>query len=70
MRQHGEYQSIEGMTVNERLYHFGLTDTFDEAIRANRKDRAISVLEQAKFTREQAESTVQTILAEPKRYGY
>jgi hypothetical protein len=64
------YQSIEGMTVNERLCHFGLTDEYGEAIRSNSKGLAISVLERAKFTREQAEFTVQTTLADPKRYVY
>lgn len=64
------HQPIEGMTVNERLWHFGLTDEYDSAIRSKNKELAIAVLQRAKFTREQAEFTTTTTLADPQRYGY
>ena len=33
------------MTVNERLFHFGLIDDFDEAVAQNDKERLQSILE-------------------------
>ncbi|MGB3499187.1 MAG: hypothetical protein WBA49_13360 [Rhodanobacter lindaniclasticus] len=66
----GSDQPIAGMTVNERLYHFGLIGEFDAAIRACNAELAISILIRAKFTREQATPTVGATLSDPKRYGY
>jgi hypothetical protein len=63
-------QSIEGMTVNERLVHFRLLDEFGAAIRSRDADLGISILQRAKFTLQQATSTVTTVLSDPERYGY
>jgi len=63
-------QSIEGMTVNERLFHFGLMDEYDAAMNSRNEALGISILQRAKFTLEQAQFTVRTTLADPKRYGY
>ncbi len=62
--------NIAGMTVNERLNHFGLVAEFDAAIRAGDKAAAIRVLIQARFTPEQAEYTASQVLSAPERYGY
>jgi len=62
--------NIGGMTVNERLHHFGLLGEFDAAIRTRNKAAAIKVLRQARFSPEQAEYTVSQVLSAPERYGY
>ena len=62
-------QSIEGMTVNERLVYFGLLDKFEAAMRSRDGDLGISILQRAKFTLEQATLAVETTLADPERYG-
>lgn len=65
-----EAPDIKGMTVNERLYHFGLMPAFDEAVRARKLEAMIAVLRQAQFSQSQAEYTAATLLANPERYGY
>ena len=62
--------NIAGMTVNERLNHFGLVAEFDAAIRTGSKAAAIRVLTQGRFTPEQAEYTASQVLSAPARYGY
>ena len=61
---------IGGMTVNERLAHFGLAAEFDAAARSRDKAAMIAVLRKARFTEEQAEYTSTQILSAPGRYGY
>ncbi len=61
---------IEGMTVNERLFHFGLLDTFDNAVRSRELGHVVAVLLQAKFNESQAKFTAETILANPGFYGF
>ena len=58
------------MTVNERLYHFGLFSDFDAAVRARDKPAVIAVLLRAQFTPQQADNTATKVLAAPERYGY
>ena len=65
-----EQQSLEGMTVNERLYHFGLIDRFDAAARSGDVLTMVQVLLQAQLSPAQASETTQAIVANPKRYGY
>ena len=57
------------MTVNERLFHFGLMPAFDEAVRSRKLEAVIEVLRQAQFSQSQAEYTAKTLLASPDRYG-
>ena len=59
-----------GMTVNERLFEAGLMDAFDAAVRARDRERIISVLMQVALSEEDAAFTTDTILGNPKRYGY
>ncbi len=54
---------IAGMTVNERLAHFGLFEAFDAAISSRDFFAVASVLQQAKFTDEQAFETATAVLA-------
>ena len=65
-----EAPEIKGMTVNERLCHFGLMPAFEEAVRSRKLEAVIAVLRQAQFSQAQAEQTATTLLANPKRYGY
>ena len=62
--------NIGGMTVNERLVHFGLLADFDEAIAARDKAAAVAVLVRARFTPEQADYTASKVLSAPERYGH
>jgi aminoglycoside 6'-N-acetyltransferase I len=66
----GDDPSIAGMTVNERLHHFGLLATFDDAIRVRDKAAAVATLIRARFSPEQAEYTASQVLSAPNRYGY
>ena len=62
--------NIGGMTVNERLNHFGLLGEFDAAIKGRDKTAAIEVLTRAGFSPAQAEYTASQVLGAPERYGY
>jgi hypothetical protein len=63
-------EAIEGMTVNERLSHFGLLDSFDAAVRSRQSVSVVNVLLQARFTEKQAHQTADTILSNPGFYGF
>jgi hypothetical protein len=63
-------QAIEGMTVNERLVHFGLIDQFDAVAKAGNVPGMIDVLLRARFSETQASQTAQSVAEDPKRYGY
>lgn len=65
-----EEQLIEGMTVNERLFHFGLVDRFDSAARARDVLAMVQVLRQAQFSEVRASETAQAIASDPTRYGF
>ena len=64
-----EEQSVEGMTVNERLYHFGLIDRFDAAARSRDVLGMMQVLRQAQLSEAQSLQTAQAVAADPKLYG-
>jgi hypothetical protein len=57
------------MTVNERLYEAGITDAWDTAANSRNRDRMIELLGQVELS-DQAERIVDTILANPGRYGF
>lgn len=63
-------ESVGGMTVNERLFHYGLFESFDLAAKSRNFDALVHLLIQAKFSEEQAEQTARSLLDDPKRYGY
>lgn len=65
-----ELRLVDGMTVNERLFHFGLFDTFDMAVRSGQLGAVKEVLLNAKFAELQAQGTAETILASPEKYGF
>jgi hypothetical protein len=61
---------VSGMTVNERLAHFGLLGSFDAAVESRRLEVVVTVLCRAHFTEAQARETASTILANPALYGF
>ncbi len=63
-------QPVQGMTVNERLCHFGLFHRFDVAARSRDVQAMVHVLLEAQFSEAQASQTAHAVAADPKRYGY
>lgn len=57
---------VAGMTVNERLSHFGLFDAFDAAIHERDIAAIASVLRQAELTQTQALETAKAVLAQAR----
>jgi len=64
----GDRAGERGMTVNERLFSAGLRDRFDAAVRARDRARMLEVLRSVGI--EDADGTVDSILAAPERYGF
>ena len=60
---------IAGMTVNERLAHFGLFDEFDAAVASRQLETVIAVLRLARLSETQAHETASAVLANPGFYG-
>lgn len=60
---------LAGMTVNERLGHFGLFQAFDTAVESRQVSAVFEVLKRAKLTDIQAEETASAVLANPNFYG-
>ena len=56
--------------MNERLFACGLLDQFDTAAKKRDRSKMIELLMQTAATREQAESTVDTTLLNPAKYGF
>ena len=52
----------DGMTVLERLYHFGLLEDFDKRIEQRDQAGSIEVLTRAELSVEHATETVQAVL--------
>ncbi|WP_024297001.1 hypothetical protein [Methylomicrobium lacus] len=63
-------QSLEGMTVNERLFHLNLFESFDAAAKSRDFEAMVQVLLQARLSEQQANETAGAILANPVRYGF
>lgn len=63
-------QSIEGMTVNERLYCFGLMERFDYAAKLGDALAMEQVLLLARFPESAATEISRVVAAHPERYGY
>jgi hypothetical protein len=61
-------RKLSGMTVNERLSHVGIIDQWDAA--ARRRDRATMVRLLVEVEVPTPEKTVDTILANPNKYGF
>jgi HD-like signal output (HDOD) protein len=61
---------LSGMTLNERLYTLGLLDDFGEAARRRDKPAMINLLKKLDLSEPEASNCVETILSDPKKYGY
>jgi hypothetical protein len=59
---------VAGMTVNERLVHFGLMEQFDAAVRTRQVSSIVEVLLRAQLSETQARQTAKAVIAAPKRY--
>jgi hypothetical protein len=66
----GERPDFAGMTVNERLLVGGLLRQFDSAIHSGDRDRAIQILVQVAMSENSAAATIDSVLADPSKYGY
>jgi hypothetical protein len=60
--------SLAGMTVNERLFHVGILDQWDAAVRRRDRNGMIALLEQVELT--EPHLTVDAVLANPRAYGF
>ena len=58
-----------GMTLNERLYTAGLLERFDEALQQSNRGAMAELLEQVGIDASGAQFTINTMLANPARYG-
>lgn len=61
-------QPLAAMTVNERLFHVGILDQWDAAVRRRDRQELISLLERVEVGN--PDRTVDALLANPKKYGY
>ena len=60
----------QGMTVNEKLSYSDLFESFDKAINAQNKKRAVGILVVSGLATKQARETVESIIRNPLMYGY
>jgi hypothetical protein len=58
-----------GMTVNERFYEAGIMEEWDRAATSKNRDRMIELLGEVELA-DQAEQIADTVLSDPKRYGF
>jgi len=61
---------LGGMTVNERLYAVGLMDELASAAYARDREKMIEILGHCALPKEQCEETTDTMLKNPKMYGF
>ena len=63
-------RKFAGMTLNERLWFAGLMDKWDAAFRARDRAAMIELLGQVEIAEPGRATTVDTLLANPSRYGF
>ncbi len=64
-----ERPNYSGMTINERLFSAGLLHEFDAETRLGNRTAMITILRRVDLSEREAAVTVDTILADPSRYG-
>jgi hypothetical protein len=62
-------RDYSGMTANERFFASGLVGEFDAAARRRDRETMISILVRVGFPEKDAASSLDTMLANPGRYG-
>ena len=60
----------DGMTVNERLFEAKLLDEYDLAVRKRDRKALVKILEKVALSEKRANSTIDAIFLNPKKYGY
>jgi len=63
-------QELKGMTVNARLFVYGLFEEWDMAVTDKDKNEMVSILIKANLSKEQAIETSNIILENPNKYGF
>ncbi len=62
--------NLAGMTIDVRLFHYGVMDEFDAAILSRDQEGAIALLQRLELSKEEAMATVATIFKDPGKCGY
>jgi hypothetical protein len=60
--------SLSGMTVNERLFYVGLFDQWTSAARRRDREAMVDILKRVEVP--EPTPIIDTILADPKKYGF
>lgn len=60
----------DGMTINERLFEAKLLEQFDDAVRQRNKEKMIEILKSVDLTDTDAMACSETVLNNPRKYGY
>ena len=63
-------RELQGMTVNERLVACGVIESWDDAVRKRNRDEMLAVLRGVAMTENQAIDTVDSVLKNPRTYGF
>jgi len=59
-----------GMTTNERLYAAGLLEQFDLAAKSRNQELMALILQRVEIPENEALGIAESVLADPKRYGF
>jgi len=63
-------EELAGMTVNERLWNCDLFEQWQEAVLLRNRAEMITILGQVGIPPEKAAHTVDSVLADPKKFGF
>ena len=65
-----EHPDYAGMTTNERLFVAGTLERFDDAVKKADRETMVKLLVNVQISGEEARQITETILSDPKRFGY
>jgi hypothetical protein len=63
-------RNLAGMTINERLGELRLFEEWDKAAGERNRAKMIEVMLKVDLTEDEAIATVNTVLANPRMYGF
>jgi hypothetical protein len=63
-------EELQGMTVNERLFACGVLNKWEDAAKDRKREVMIAVLRDVAMTEKEAAWTTDTVLKNPKAYGF